>query len=343
MAENIRYCKQCGAKLRAGAKFCKECGTKVAAAAGPAPAQEKPVQRTCPDCGKPVSDKAKFCRNCGHRFEGTAAAPASHEKVNAPATPAVHEKMNAPAAPARREKQFGIAASASPGEFALMDLSPNKIPGAAKVKEVGSTFSALGGGLKSFLAGIPGIFTSPVTLISTIVLAGLWIWLGMKRGSDSTIIKILSWITFSEGGFNRNEIGALGGIVGKGVVGVVLASVFSGGFKKLGSGIGAVFGKTGSKRSVIAMMIGAITGMVLYYVFVGKANATGATAMAGISGAVLCLQALGSKSGNIYRIAEAFTSKKINGVRTAMDGRINSLLSGVTIGFALITVLAPIV
>ena len=323
MADNIRYCKKCGAQLKIGAKFCKECGTKVGPSAANESAPVKPVQRTCPKCNKPVSDKAKFCKMCGYKFESVALAE-----------PAATNKQVA--------KQEGFVAAA-PGEFALMDIAMDTIPGAAKVKEVTSTFSAIGGGLKSFLAGIPGIFTNPGAMIMTVVLAGLWVWLGMNRGSDSTLVKALSWLTFSEGGFNRDEIGAIGGIAGKGVVGVVLASVFSGGIRKFGAGLGAVFGKTDSKRSVVSMIIGMLIGMLFYYVFVGNSNSTGATEMAGRSGAVLSLQALGSKNGNIYRIAEAFTSKKINGIRTAQDGMVNSLLSGIAIGFALATVLAPIV
>jgi hypothetical protein len=317
MAEGAKFCHNCGAQIRPGAKFCKSCGAEIKAVVqpDPAPVEVKPIKRTCPKCGNEVSDTAKFCKKCGFKFEGAASAmPSGIGK--------------------------SIMASAEAGEFALMDFVPEALSGAAETvqgaREVLAPFASIGSSIKSFLGGIPGIFKSPKTIILTLVLTALWTFLGMNRDSDSIPIKALSFLTFAEGGFGRDPLGAIGGIAGKGVVGVTLASLFSGGIGKLGNGLGAVFGKTQTKRSILFMIVGLLIGAFLYMDFVGSTRSAG-TAMAGISGAILSLQALGSREGCIYQMAEAFTSKKINGVRVAQDGKANSLLGGMTAGFAIIT------
>ncbi len=332
MSEKIRYCRICGAKLSAGAKFCKACGTKITDTAGPSPAVVKPAKRTCPDCGNEVSDTARFCRKCGHKFEGAASASAP---TITPAQARDH-----------REAVKVVEALSQPGEFTLTDFMPEVLSDVSEsvrsVKEVLAPFTAIGSGIKSFISGIFGIFKSPRNLIMTLALVALWTFLGMNRGSDAAPVRILSFLTFADGGFDRDAAGMIGGIIGKGAVGCMLASVFSGGIGKFAGGLGAMFRKTESKRSIIFMLLGLILGIGLYFTFVGGENASAATAMAGIAGAVLSLEALGSKEGCIYQIAEAFTSKKVDGVRMACDGKANSLLGGMTVGFAIITALSSL-
>ncbi len=339
MAENIKYCRSCGAQMSANAKFCKACGAEAVVSLQPSSATIQPIleKRTCPQCGNEVSDTAKFCKKCGYKFEG---AP-------------IQTLANTPprsASPVQQPPVSGIGdavtASAQPGEFSFMDFVTETVTDAASssetVKGVMAPFTAIGSSIKSYLGGIIGIFKSPKTIIMAVVMAALWTFLGINRGSDSTPLKALSWLTFADGGFDRGAFGVLGGIAGKGVVGVLLVSLFTGGIPKLASGFGSLFGKTKSKRSIVFMLVGLIIGICLYILFTGE-NASGATAMAGISGALLAVMALGSKDGNIYQISEAITSQKVDGVRVAQDGKANSLLGGMTLGFAIITALLSLV
>lgn len=345
MAEGMKYCTNCGTAIRPGTRFCGVCGAKLPIVTAPKPAVAKSVKRSCPECGSEVSDTAKFCRKCGYKFgqelRRSAPEPAMPPAIGNVSRSVTRQGVNQVSAAARELIGGDMAAAARPGEFAVMDFSPNALSdAAAPVQEVLAPFSAIGSGIKSFLRGIPGLFKSPKTLIITLVLGVLWIWLGMNRGSDSMLIKALSWLTFAEGGYDRSPAGMLSGMAGKGVVGVVLASVFSGGIGDFLSGLGALFKKTDTKRSVLFMLFGFIAGILLYLDFAGGMDALGSTAMAGIAGAILSIQALGRRDGCIYRIAEAFTSKKINGFRNAQDGRANSFLGGITAGFAIITSLS---
>ena len=71
-----RFCRICGAPLRAGAKFCPDCGTPVRNRCSQCGSLLKPRAKFCPTCGTPVQNRcqqcggwlkpgAKFCPACG--------------------------------------------------------------------------------------------------------------------------------------------------------------------------------------------------------------------------------------------------------------------------------------
>ena len=51
-AENVTYCKQCGAPMRSGSHFCKNCGARN-------------TSDICPNCGAKLEPGDMFCGNCG--------------------------------------------------------------------------------------------------------------------------------------------------------------------------------------------------------------------------------------------------------------------------------------
>lgn len=51
-AENVTYCKQCGAPMRSGSHFCKNCGARN-------------TSNICPGCGAKLEPGDMFCGNCG--------------------------------------------------------------------------------------------------------------------------------------------------------------------------------------------------------------------------------------------------------------------------------------
>ena len=51
-AENVTYCKQCGAPMRSGSHFCKNCGARN-------------TSDICPNCGAKLEPDDMFCGNCG--------------------------------------------------------------------------------------------------------------------------------------------------------------------------------------------------------------------------------------------------------------------------------------
>ena len=64
--------------------------------------------------------------------------------------------------------------------------------------------------------------------------------------------------------------------------------------------------------------------------------------MAGISGALLSLQALGSGQGWLSTLAQSLTAKMTDGVRLPQPGSGKSLLAGMTGGFTLAALLTSI-
>jgi len=80
VAENVKFCTECGSKmgpevlkcpscsaeLPEGTKFCMECGTKVGAEPRAKPTiQTVPKEAVCPKCRKKFPAGTKFCKECG--------------------------------------------------------------------------------------------------------------------------------------------------------------------------------------------------------------------------------------------------------------------------------------
>ena len=119
-----------------------------------------------------------------------------------------------------------------------------------------------------------------------------------------------------------------------------LLSLPRGGLTNAVHGIGALFAGHGEKRGILNVLLGIVLGAAAYYVFVGPDNASAATAMPGIAGALLTLEALGSGNGKLYELARSLTSRISNGIREEAKGRCDGLLTGIALGFALATVLS---
>ena len=335
MAEKIKFCRKCGTpRSSETAKFCKKCGYQFEDAVAGAVTQA--ANTSVKEAAKSVSGLAagqvtQAVKNTASQAASVVVSQVAKGAVNFPE----------------------IMASAQPGEFALdefvlgtVDDMTGSEAGSAVKKAAGSLsaikspLSTILGGFGSTFVGIFKAFKQPKVLLISVAMAGLWIFLGSNRDSDEGWIKILSWLTFSEGGFDRDTLGTIGGIAGKGAVAVALGSLLSGGIPKFFSGIAALFKKTEGKKSIALVLVGLILGVLIYIGFVGFDNASLVTTMAGISGAVLSLEALGGGNGWIYKMAESLTAKKEDGVRVAQDGKISSLLGGMTAGFAVITAMS---
>ena len=313
----------------------------------------------CIKCGNKVSPGAKFCRSCGHKlYEDGEGTPVKVESKNKDQKRAAATNNAVPAekteevipTKAQSERAGEISANGTPGEFEALSFTmevAGKMAGAAagalQKTAIMTPLGTIWEGIKSIIGGAFCLFGNPKALITTALLALVWIVLGMNRGSDSPVMKGLSWLTFAEGGFGRDGLlGTLGGICGKGAVGAMLLSVFNGGIPKLFSGVSALTKKGSGKVEIVPILLGYLIGVVTDFAFTGVGSASAQTTMAGISGIVLSLEALGSKEGFLYSFAESFTAQKVDGVRTAAFGRIKSLIIGMITGFAFITALTSL-
>lgn len=242
-----------------------------------------------------------------------------------------------------------LAASATAGEidFGVMDL-----PGFSGITEpITKTLSPIAGifhGIGSYITGIFRIFKNPGALIGTLVMAALYVFLALNRGSNLPIIKWLSLLTYAEGGFDRGGLnsvqgilGTIGGTIGKGTTAAALLSLFNGGLLNVFKGVGALFTGHGEKRSFLSLLFGILLGGAAYLAFTGRQPSEGAF-IPGISGALFSLEALGSGKGKLYTLAQSLTSRTTDGIRTAARGKCDSLLTGLSIGFSIAAIVSVI-
>lgn len=293
----------------------------------------------CINCGGEIADDAKFCRHCGspvNMAEEQVVEAKTEETKPVEVGRAVVSKITG-----------AIPASAQTGEMALGDsfsLSGGLLN--SYKGEAGKILSPIRAILKtigSFFKGIVGLFKTPKNLVIILVIFIIWIVLWFFRDSDSPIVKISSFLTFANVGEGRSVIGAIGTAFGKGTVAAFWVSLFSGGIPAFFKGIGGMIKKTGEKRSIIFLIIGAIIGAALYLAYAGIKTSTWESAMAGIAGAVLAAVSLGRKSGPLYELAQALSSKAKNGIRSANSGKVQSLFTGLFAGFTLVTVITSLV
>lgn len=371
------FCKYCGDPVTEGEVFCDNCGKRIEA-----PPPPPPKNTVCARCGAESTPSAKFCRSCGAPVAATvapAAAPApararrTAKKTAAPPPPPA-EKPRRAASPARSKApppplpkaptppplpggkpgapQPAAAypltqrmdAAAAPGE---VDCGVIQLPGLAPIQQAAEkALSPLGGivsTLGSFLGGVFGIFRSPGAFIGTALMAAIWFVLAQLResGVGAEIVAPLSWFTFAQGVHARSGAGAVGGLFGMGAVAAMFGTLLSGGMIDAFKGFGSLFTGHGERRSLVSVVIGVVLGGALYFAFAGE-NVSADTAMAGIAGAVLSLEALGAGDGPLYTLVQSLTSRARNGVRSAVRGRCDGLLTGLALGFASVTALSAL-
>ena len=308
----------------------------------------------CPQCGAQLSKSARFCNQCGQKLEAVTGSEnkqqsSKGQNMSGPVQIQAKEAGEAVKSAGQVLKLGDFTAPSSSGEWELIEMAPvqeavSSVSGMAYeiVETVTSPIETL---LKSALSFVGGIFRTlikPKNLLFALLLGGIWTYTGLNRYSDNPAANMLSFLTFGEGGFDREGLGLIGGIAGKGSVALMLYSIFSGGIPNTFKGAAGFFKKSEDKKSIPLFIIGILLGGFGYLAYAGLDNVSTLTSMAGISGAVLALQAIGKKDGWIYSIAQSFTAKKIDGIRTSQEGRITSFLGGISLGFAIITIIFAI-
>ena len=231
------------------------------------------------------------------------------------------------------ERAERIPADKTAGEISLGELT-------AELGELSAETAGQAENRRGFLARVLAVFQNQKTLIPLLGIVAVWIVLPLLKKPDALPVKLLSWLTFAKGGLGRNAVGAIGGALGRGVAAAGLISLFNGGFGAAAKGVASLWKDGGEKRSLVPLLIGAAVGAGLYLFFAGIKTASLQTTMAGISGALLSLEALGKQGGGLSRLARALTAKAENGVRTARRCLSDSLLIGLSLGSVLAAAVA---
>lgn len=216
----------------------------------------------------------------------------------------------------------GEAAYGAIGNTAMSAVS-NAIPGPGKV---------IGTGVKSFFTSIGSAFKDPKRLIPAFVLAVVWLTLNILQacGINPIPTKILSFFTFANGGMSGGVIGAIGGILGKGIFAGALVSL-----------IGLFSRKGGGKRSFVETLKGVfgisldtlwayLTGIgaaMLLYLFI-SGGATRISFMGGIAASFLAARAA-LNSGFLRQLLGSFTKRK-----SPSNPNVSGVIRGLSVGFA---------
>ena len=195
-------------------------------------------------------------------------------------------------------------------------------------------------GRPSFLESLSLFFKNPAQLIPILALSVLWLILSLlaARGSFSWPVKVLSFLTFAQGGMYGGVWGAVGGIIGKAVFAyffsALLMPLFSGKnpfkgmeLKNLLSGM-ALQGLA----AVAQLLIGAGFALVVYNFFTG--NGSLVNSAAGIVGLLLALKALLSR-GDLLRNLVFAAVNKLSGGKTPSPVTVNRVIAGFGAGSAL--------
>ena len=265
------------------------------------------MPKFCPDCGAPLTEGTRFCPACGK--------PVASSVPPQPTQP--------------QPSVFTRRASAAAGEIALAQTGVNltgELP--APLKVIADSF-------RSFAASIKAAGKDPKKLIPALVLAVVWLALGILRALDVNPLPVraMSFLTFASAGLNGGIAGAVGGILGKGVFAAAVTTLIrslttkNGGQKRsLGD---TVKGALGVSPDTLWSWLGGIGAAIVLYTFLAGGGIGRYSFMGGLAAAYLTAKA--ALSGGFLSRLVSSISYKIRGKAT---GGAAGFLRGLTVGFS---------
>lgn len=182
-------------------------------------------------------------------------------------------------------------------------------------------------------------FKNPKQLIPVIVLAVFWLLLGILQafGISPWPLKLLSFLTFAQGGLIGGFLGAVGGIIGKAIfayfVSALLTPLFTGkaskklvreGFQRFISGFSLY-----SLGVAAALLIGIGVSLIVFNFLSG--NSSLINSMPGLVGFVLAVRALIHRSGFFWNTLLMLANKLSKG-RTPGGDTVHRFVSGFAVG-----------
>jgi hypothetical protein len=324
------FCPSCGNPLPEDARFCGACGAKIENEVKAAVSIAAPDRKERPAEGK--TSEGKKAKRAG-------AAKAAKAAVNA-AAPEATEKAKAKAVEAAKAiapELLRFDAPAEGGELTLGTLGPS-LSDASQV--ISGPLKVIGGSLKSFFASLAAAVKDPKSLIPALALAVIWAALDIlkDRGIEPAPLKVLSFLTFANGGMEGGTAGFLGGLLGKGLFAGAAASVTGALTQKREGEKRALAGvlKEGfglKKDALWAWLAGFGAALLLYLFFSG--GALKMSFMAGAAAAYLAARAA---------MTDGFLKKLLSSVaargREAAGPGAAGVIRGMACGFAAAALLA---
>ena len=194
--------------------------------------------------------------------------------------------------------------------------------------------------LRSYWKDCVNNLKHPLNLLPTVLLAVIWIVLGWMAAKAKLALplKVVSFLTFTEGGLFGGVIGAVGGIVGKVVVAAfvnaALLPLFHG--KMPFSGVGNSFSQMASSMRLnsagaLRPLFYGLGVALLLYSFMNVTQ-SGQNAMVGIVAVVMLLQNIGNKGGFLWGFLFSMANS-VTGGRVPDYASVTRHLMGMTLGF----------
>ena len=270
----------------------------------------------CSKCGNELPEGAKICEECGQLVEDVSESKTQDNQKES-----------------EEPQQYSFNASSTSGESALGSIGSRLSTAAAGV--IPGPGKVVAGNVKSFFGSIAAAFKNPKSLIPAIVLAVIWLVLNILQacGINPVPTQILSFFTFANGGMSGGVLGAIGGIIGKGLFVGAIGSIIrlitnknKSGKRSLSDSIKGSLGFTFDALG--AYIAGA--GLAFFLFLFISGGATRISFLGGIAAAYLAGMSV-LNNGFLTRLLTSITSKGKNKASPIPQG----IVKGLTSGFAL--------
>lgn len=283
------------------------------------------MNKFCTSCGVSLNEGVKFCAKCGASvFQSNEPA-----KISAGQPDAAKSELEIPKT-MRSTKEKPPAAGAS------ADSSPSSPMGAGKF-------------LAEYIRQSLTVLKNPKQMLPTVVLGIVWLVLALlgSFGINPLPVRILSFLTFAQGGMFGGVLGAAGGILGKVVVAAFLNAAIVPLFQKKApfSGISGdlkgFFGALAVKSmNAVAPLLSGVGASLLLYAFMNSTQSL-QNSMVGIIAFVMLLQNIGRQGGFLWGLVFSIANSVSKG-RTPSYIGVSRCIGGMALGFALGVVLSVI-
>ena len=193
------------------------------------------------------------------------------------------------------------------------------------------------------------VLKNPKQMIPTVVLGIVWLVLALLAsfGINPLPVRILSFLTFAQGGMFGGVLGAVGGILGKVVIAVFLNAAIvpiflkKAPFSGMGGGIKVFFESLAIKSvTAISPLLGGIGAALLLYAFMNSTQSL-QNSMVGIIAFIMLLQSISRQGGFLWGLVFSVANSVSKG-RTPSYIEVSRCISGMTLGFALGVILSLI-
>jgi uncharacterized Zn finger protein (UPF0148 family) len=272
----------------------------------------------CTSCGTALNESAKFCAKCGaNAFQSDEPAQISMEtSETTESEQEILKTMNS------TKKRLSIDRA--------LDESPQH-------SRIG-TREFITAHIRQSLT----VLKNPKQMLPTVVLGLVWLVLALlgSFGINPLPVRILSFLSFAQGGMFGGVLGAAGGILGKVVVAAFLNAAIVPLFQKkapfsgISGGIKGFFSGLAVKSiTAVAPLLGGVGASLLIYAFMNISQSM-QNSMVGIIAFVMLLQNLGRQGGFLWGLVFSVASSLSKGKTPSYIG-VTRLVSGMTLGFAL--------